>query len=396
MSCGTAVSAVAPLLSKSGTRGDARPTPLVPESLRGTAAPAPYGVFALAHLPGLLRGAHLLVVAPARRRYVDRMHPFLSDDPNDAVSGSPPAVNAGVPVLRLLVVRTTGIAAETLQALLDNRGALGSAIEQRRGTRLVRLQAYFPIDVDAPVDWAREKLAEMHANGVPVGPAEVRLEPLRGEDWAESWKRHFHPIRVTERLIVTPTWEDISDSEVDVIRLDPGMAFGLGDHPTTRGCLQMLERMADTRWDSDAPFATADVGCGTGILAIRAVQLGMGPVEAFDTETDAIRSARENAERNGVGDRITLRQGTMPARGAGPYQKILANIFLTVLQELLPRMVRALEERGELLAAGILGEQEERLVSSAKESGLVVIDRICERAQPGAKRWPVLRLRKEG
>ncbi len=283
----------------------------------------------------------------------------MSTDPPDGLQNGASTV-AG---LHLLIVRTTGIAAEILQALLEDRGALGSAIEQRRGASLVRLQAYFPEDGDVPVDWVRVKLAEMRANGLPVGPAEVRLAPLRGEDWAEAWKRHFHAIRATERLVVVPTWEDVPEGAAEVIRLDPGMAFGLGDHPTTRGCLQMLERMAGPAGNMRAGFAAADVGCGTGILSIRAVQLGLGPVEAFDTEGDAVRSARENAERNGVSDRITFHEGTMPARGAGPYQKVFANIFLTVLQELLPRRVRPLQPRWETLPGGDFGRTGGRAAS---------------------------------
>jgi ribosomal protein L11 methyltransferase len=297
--------------------------------------------------------------------------------------------------LQLLVVRTTAVAAEALQVLLDDLGALGSAVEKRRGARLVRLQAYFAADVEPPVDWVRDKLAEMHAFGIPVGPAEARLVPLHAEDWAESWKRHFHAFRATDRLWVVPTWESAPKGMRELIRMDPGMAFGLGDHPTTRGCLQMLERIASE--GSRRPgvgLPTADVGTGTGILAIRAVQLGLGPVEAFDTEGEAIRAARENAEINGAADRIIFRDGTMPPRGVGPYERVLANIFLGPLSGLLPRFARVLAPGAELVAAGILGDQEERLTHAAAERGFEVIDRICERGQPGARRWPVLRLRR--
>jgi ribosomal protein L11 methyltransferase len=299
--------------------------------------------------------------------------------------------------LQLLVVRTTAVASEALEVLLEERGALGSAVERRRGARLVRLQAYFPLEIDPPVDWVREKLAEMHAYGVPVGPAEVRLMPLRAEDWAESWKRHFHAFRATNRLWVVPTWEAPPGEAQEIIRMDPGMAFGQGDHPTTRGCLEMLERIAvGSPTPGAGEFATADVGTGTGILAIRAVQLGLGPVEAFDTEAEAVRAAQENATANGVANEIAFRQGTMPARGGGIHERILANIFLGPLTALFPRFARALIPGGELILAGILVEQEERLTGTARERGFVVIDRICERGQPGARRWPILRLRKEG
>lgn len=299
--------------------------------------------------------------------------------------------------LQLLLIRTTAVASETLQVLLEERGAIGSAVERRRGARLVRLQAYFPSDVDPPLDWVRDKLTEMHSYGVPVGPAEVRLMPLHAEDWAESWKRHFHAFQATQRLWIVPTWEEAPSGAAEVIRMDPGMAFGQGDHPTTRGCLEMMERItAGERPAEGVAFPTADVGTGTGILAIRAVQLGLGPVEGFDTEAEAIRAAGENATLNGVADGIVLREGSMPARGSGPYARILANIFLGPLTQLLPRFARALPPGAELVVAGILGDQEERLTRAASDRGFEVIDRICERGQPGARRWPILRMRKVG
>ena len=292
--------------------------------------------------------------------------------------------------LRLLQVRTTAVAAETLDALLGQWGALGTAIERRRGARLVRLQAYFPFESAVPVEWVHEKLDELHGYGVPIGPAEVRVLALPPEDWAESWKRHFKSFQATSRLWVVPSWETPPDEAIETMRIDPGMAFGQGDHPTTRGCLEMMERLEG----AGASGPVADVGTGTGILAIRAVQLGLGPVEAFDTEEDAIRAARENAARNGAAGSIRFSLGSLPARSAGPYQLILANIFLSILIRLLPRFVRALPAGGEMIAAGILGEQEDRLREEAIQRGFDVVDRICDPSQPGGRRWPVLRLRK--
>lgn len=298
------------------------------------------------------------------------------------------------PPLQLLVVRTTAAAAEAIEASLDEKGALGSAIERRRGARLVRLQAYFPAEMHVPVEWVRETLANLHACGVPIGPGEVRLVPLHPQDWAETWKKHFHATQVTSRLWIVPTWEEVPPEANEVIRMDPGMAFGQGDHPTTRGCLEMLERVAgDSSVERLPPAPTADVGTGTGILAIRAVQLGLGPVEAFDTDPDAIRAARENAVANGVRDRITFRSGSLPAHGVGPYRWIVANIFFSILVDLLPRFSRSLDPAGDLVVAGILGDQEERFTAEAWACGLRVNDRICQPVEPGEKRWPVLRLR---
>ena len=296
--------------------------------------------------------------------------------------------------LQLVTVRTTLVAAETLQVLLEEMGALGTAIERKRGARLVHLLAYFEVDRPARVECIRARVASLHEHGLPVGPGEVRSQTLPGEDWAESWKRHFGVIQATERLRIVPTWETDAREDGDRILLDPGMAFGLGDHPTTRGCLRMLERIAERpARAADPGFPTADVGTGTGILAIRAVQLGLGPVEAFETDAEARRCARENAELNGVGDRVVVREGALPARGAGPYRLILANLFLEVLTSLMPRFRRSLRSEGELVAAGITLDQEDQLLEVAEARGLAAVDRICERAQPGARRWPILRLR---
>jgi ribosomal protein L11 methyltransferase len=143
-----------------------------------------------------------------------------------------------------------------------------------------------------------------------------------------------------------------------------------------------------------SPFHTADVGTGTGILAIRAAQLGLGPVEAFDTEAESVRVARENADANDVAGQIVVREGTLPPRGAGPYGLVLANIFLTALEELLPRLDRRLARGGSLLIAGITDSQEDRMREGLAGRGLQVVDRICETAQRGARRWPVLLVRK--
>jgi ribosomal protein L11 methyltransferase len=305
-------------------------------------------------------------------------------------------MHAQPPDLQLLIVRTTAIAAEAIEAQLEEAGALGSAIERKRGARLVHLQAYFAPETRVPMDDVRAMIARLHEHGVPVGPGELQLKSLAQEEWSETWKRHFTSFRVTDRLVVSPTWEKLeSEGGGDVIRLDPGMAFGLGDHPTTRGCLELMERMLPARPDRPLQFRTADVGTGTGILAIRAVQLGLGPVEAFDTDPEAVRVARESAELNGVAGAIEVSEGTLPARGAGPYERVLANILLGPLTKLLPRITAALLPGGEILLAGILIEQEERMREAVTSLGLVTRDRICEPAQRGARRWPVLLLRKE-
>ena len=125
--------------------------------------------------------------------------------------------------------------------------------------------------------------------------AEVVTRSLPETNWEEAWKRFFHPRRVGEHWVVRPTWEEFEAGPSDrVIVLDPGQAFGTGDHPTTRMCLELMEPL------DLVGRPVADVGCGSGILAVGACMMGADPVEAVDIDPIAVEVAKENGVRNGV------------------------------------------------------------------------------------------------
>lgn len=201
----------------------------------------------------------------------------------------------------------------------------------------------------------------------PVGS--LRVRPVSDGGWTDAWKAHYVPQRVG-RIVVVPSWldEPLRDGEVG-ITLDPGMAFGTGLHPTTRGCLLLLQEL-----DPMPPWAL-DVGCGSGILSLAALRLGAERAVGLDTDRLAVQATHANAERNGLGDRVTATVGTLPEMGAARYGLILANLVAAVLVELAPRLAAHLGPGGILLASGIIEPRAAEVVGAMEAAGLRVEDR---------------------
>lgn len=190
------------------------------------------------------------------------------------------------------------------------------------------------------------------------------------QDWERKWREGLRARRVGERLVVTPSWIEPERRPGDIVLvIDPKMAFGTGEHATTRAALRLLEpavRPGDR---------VLDVGTGTGILAIAAVRLGARAALGLEVDAAALENAAENAERNAVAGRVRLEHGEaspalFDALGPGRFDLILANVLSTVLQPLLPAFHRALANGGRLLLGGILEEEAEMMVESARCAGL--------------------------
>ena len=180
--------------------------------------------------------------------------------------------------------------------------------------------------------------------------AVLALRPLAEQDWVRLTQSQFAPVDITPDFWIVPTWHEVPTQARRVIRLDPGLAFGTGTHPTTRMCL---------RWVATHPWAgqrVLDYGCGSGILAIAAALHGATEVDAVDIDPDAVRATLDNAKANGV----RLSAG-LPDLASDTYDVVLANILSTPLKVLAPLLCKQVKSGGHLVLAGILSRQADEL-----------------------------------
>jgi ribosomal protein L11 methyltransferase len=209
------------------------------------------------------------------------------------------------------------------------------------------------------------------ANGSLVG--KLAWGTLREEDWAEAWKAHYDIERVGE-IVIRPAWRDYEPADGEtVVSLDPGMAFGTGQHPTTRMCLQALPELLP------AGGLVLDLGTGSGILAIAAVLLGAQSCIAIDVEEQAVAAARANAALNKVGDRIEVRQGSTEAIGmAASFDLILANINAATIGRLAGELHGLAKPKGALVAGGIIAERESDCLAALEKAGFEIERRLAD------------------
>jgi ribosomal protein L11 methyltransferase len=199
---------------------------------------------------------------------------------------------------------------------------------------------------------APEAVAALIAAGAALGVTLTPVvRPLPPQDWAESWKRFFHVLRVSGRVVIRPTWEPYAAAPGEcVIDLDPGMSFGTGQHGTTRACLAFIDRYAAAH----NGVSMLDMGCGSGILAIAAAKLGLTPVHAFDNDADAVAIARENAALN----RVEIAFDTCDlAANRRQAELVAANILAPVLIDQADAIAAAVRPGGALILSGILDSQ---------------------------------------
>ncbi|WP_153130070.1 50S ribosomal protein L11 methyltransferase [Dechloromonas hortensis] len=206
------------------------------------------------------------------------------------------------------------------------------------------------LEADADIDALLAEAAA--AIGLPT-VAEYSVEEVAEQNWVQLTQSQFDPIRVSERLWIVPSWHESPDPAAVNLILDPGMAFGTGSHPTTRLCLEWLER------NLTAECTVLDYGCGSGILAIAAARLGAGRVAGVDIDPQAVDAARANAERNGV--TALFADSAQPV--AGEYDLVVANILSNPLRVLAPAICAHVRSGGRLALSGILREQAEEIIA---------------------------------
>lgn len=234
--------------------------------------------------------------------------------------------------------------ADSLASFLIDLGAPGLQTEELGDT--VRLTAHFS---EPPAAEVIDTFCQSLPAAFPgVTAPQLRFESVAETAWAESWKEHFPPLVIGERLFVHPPWIDDVPAGRIAIRIDPGMAFGTGQHASTRGCLELLEEAVR----ETSATRVLDIGTGSGILAIAAAKLGAVEVCAVDTDPDACRVAIENAAANEVSERIGVFGSLESAKGT--FEIILANLFAPQLVEMTEEIVQRLSPEGWLIGSGIL------------------------------------------
>jgi ribosomal protein L11 methyltransferase len=254
--------------------------------------------------------------------------------------------------------------------------------EDPTGYAVGPLRVYGYLPVDAQLEDTRRRLEEsLWYLGRIRSLPEPQFQLIQHTNWAEAWKVHYHPIAIGKRLMIIPAWLETPNPERIPIRIDPGMAFGTGTHPTTQLCLELIETFIDESPDLPVTWEAIDIGCGTAILAIAALQLGATHALGVDIDTDAIHAARENAATNGVQNRLELGLGSLAEVLRGDYlimkaPLVLANILAPVLVRLLDEgLGDLLIDSGRLVLSGILIEQAKDVEAAASRNGLQLTDR---------------------
>ena len=192
---------------------------------------------------------------------------------------------------------------------------------------------------------------------------ELGTAGVQQEDWQNAWKAYYHATDIGRRLAIVPSWETY-DTDRTVITMDPGLAFGTGTHETTSLCLETLDRLVR------GGERVLDIGTGSGILAIAALKLGARAAEGVDIDPMCVRTAGENAARNGVADRFTVLVGDLSDKASGQYDIITANIVASAILSLAPHVPPLLAPGGWFMASGIIDERKQEVLDGLRAAGL--------------------------
>ncbi len=244
----------------------------------------------------------------------------------------------------------------------------------------ITVRAY--LEMNDQIEETRQKLEESlyYLGRIQQLPA-ASYKQIADQNWMEAWKQHYKPILVGERLVIVPAWMDSPDRNRIPIKIDPGMAFGTGTHPTTQLCLELLEKAIANIRTSNNDLRMIDVGCGSGILSIAALKLGATSALGVDIDETSIVNARQNADANQIGEELILGVGSVPeiVGEKFPFRTaplVVANILAPVIVRLFEAgLVQLLETSGSLILSGILQEQAQSVIDSAQAKGLGVSER---------------------
>ncbi len=229
------------------------------------------------------------------------------------------------------------------------------------------------------VSFIEERLKEQNIN------YQIRIDDCKAEDWVNNWKQYFHPMPIGEKLLIRPTWEDEYDAKGrKVLHIEPGLAFGTGSHPTTKLCLETLEKYINEN------STVLDIGCGSGILSIASLLLGAKSAFGVDIDSLAVKTAMANAEENGFDEsKFKAVKGNLSDKVNGKYSVIVANIVADIIMEFNKEVGKFLEDDGVYITGGIIESREDEVLLSFAQNGFEVKERFEE------KGWLVFVVKKQ-
>ena len=201
---------------------------------------------------------------------------------------------------------------------------------------------------------------------------EIELKKVQNEDWSKTWKSFWKPLKISEKIVICPTWEEYETKEGEIkINLDPGNAFGTGTHPTTQLCVRATEKYMPKNSD------VADIGTGSGILAICAKKLGAKSAIGIDTDETVEETAKENAKINSVSD-IVFKTSEITSLNSEKYDFVLANILHNVLAQIMPDLKRITKQNGHIVLSGILNGKEGVVFEAIEKNNLTVVETLTQ------------------
>lgn len=290
-----------------------------------------------------------------------------------------------------LSIHTKNEAVEAISNILHEAGASGVVIEDSAEFAKPREDQYgeiyalneddFPKDgvivkaylsessfLNETVEEIKAAITNLMNFNIDIGENVVSIVEVNEEDWATAWKQYYHPVKISERFTIVPTWEDYTPVSTDelIIELDPGMAFGTGTHPTTVMCLQGLEKVIK---EGDT---VVDIGTGSGVLSIGAALLGAKSVHALDLDEVAVRSAQENVALNKVEDKVAVFHGNLLDTVKEPADVVVANILAEIIMSFTDDAYTIVKPGGLYVTSGIIGAKRDDVKAALEASGFVI------------------------